>query len=143
MLKPHNSPRAEEVKAERGQVPGLSELVGAFQIHAGGQVTSSEGPSGSPSPHPVKGSCILPCCSAALGSSRARRSGCPEGSWHRAHFLLGGGGGWGRGEDWPCGRIGGICWPWPTQPSLGWGGPHLGFSLVVILRHICFLLEWG
>lgn len=90
MLKPHNSPRAEEVKAERGQVLGLSELVGAFQIHAGGQVTSSEGPSGSPSPHPVKGSCILPCCSAALGSSRARRSGCPEGSWHWAHFLLGG-----------------------------------------------------
>ena len=38
-----------------------------------------------------------------------------------------------------CGRHG----PWCTQPSWGRGSPHLCFSLVLVLRHVRFLLEWG
>lgn len=106
MLKPHNILRIEEVKAERGRVPGISELVSGSQIHAGGQVTYSEGPLGSPCPHPGREAssfsvALLPWEVPDPGDQFAQRAPGAGliSSW-------GGGQGGGGGKSGPMGRLG-------------------------------------
>ena len=65
------------------------------------------------------GSLELGCCPPPRGTGHAGKAG--------KSGVLG------------CGKHG----PWCTQPSWGWGGPRLCFSLVLVLRHARFLLEWG
>lgn len=91
-----------------------------------------------PCPPPSGGKLNPLCCFDALESSRTKRSLSPEG-----FSMLGSlPSTWGTG---PVGKVGesdvlacGPPWPWP---SLGEGGPHVCFSLVFVLRQICFLLK--